>query len=96
MYPITYFISLGLAFTGLMVIYYLARQRFAPSPLYQLETGEYDFMSDETSLQSRLDLAYAYIEMGHIDQAKLLFKSLRDVTDYNIRSKALQALEKYN
>ncbi|MDC3180859.1 hypothetical protein OAT84_01785 [Gammaproteobacteria bacterium] len=87
-----YLASYTLSSIGLLVIIktlYYSRS----NPLYQLESGEYDFLSDESSLQSRLDLAQAYLEMNQNQSARQILKQLSHSSDINIREKAIQALD---
>ncbi len=88
-----HFSSYLLACVGLLVLIQTIYHSIPSAVLYQLEDGEYDFLQDTSSLQPRLDLAHAYIEMNQIDNAKIILNELINSSDINIREKAIQALD---
>jgi FimV-like protein len=91
---IFYYSSLFISFAGLCLIMQIIHLLVKPQHIYHLEDGEYDFLSDQSSEQSRLDLAHAYLEMGQLQTAKKILRTLKHSSDINIRERAVQAIEK--
>lgn len=60
---------------------------------YTIEEDEYNFMATESSEQSRLDLASAYIEIDQKAEAKLLLKDLLSSKNPITKEKAKQLLK---
>jgi FimV-like protein len=88
-----YYSSYILACIGFLALMQTIYHSIPSTKLYQLEDGEYDFLQDTSSLQSRLDLAQAYVEMNQIQNAKDILNELINSSDVNIREKAIQALD---
>ena len=82
-----------LACTGLLVLINTIYTSIPSTRLYQLEDGEYDFLQDNSSQQSRLDLAQAYIEMNQLENARIILSDLVNSSDPIIREKAIQAID---
>lgn len=60
---------------------------------YTIEKDEYNFMANEESEQSRLDLATTYIEIDQTQEAKTLLKELLNSKNPITKEKAKQLLK---
>lgn len=60
---------------------------------YTVEDDEYNFLADENSEQSRLDLAAVYIEIHQHQDAKTLLKELLNSQNPITKEKAKQLLK---
>jgi FimV-like protein len=63
---------------------------------YQVAKDEYDFMASDESEQSRIDLAEAYIDIGHNNDAATILEELLNSPNPITKEKAKQLLIKNN
>lgn len=87
--------SLMLIILCFLILYSVYNELFSRKQgWYTVEKDEYNFMAEEASEQSRLDLATAYLEIDQLHEAKLLLEELLNSKNPITKEKAKQLLKK--
>lgn len=76
----------------LIYTFYKSLSSEATSTWYNAPDDEYDFLQEEDSAQSRLDLAQAYIQMHQYNDAKIILNELLNVKNPLIKEQSKQLL----
>ena len=84
-------IALSLA---ILIAVYIEQKASSPNNWYHIANDEYDFMASGESEQSRLDLAEAYIDIGHYQDANPILNELLNSNNPITKEKAKQLLSR--
>ena len=93
---ISYSIFSYLMFVAAALILFavLREQKTQSHTWYEAPEDEYNFMASQESEQSRLDLAQAFLDIGHTHDAKIILSELINVKNPLIKEQAKQILRK--
>lgn len=91
----TVYTILMVIFAFLIIASVIQEQQKPKQPWYNTPpSDEYNFMAEEESAESRLNLAEAYIDIGHIQDAQSILSELLNVKNPVIKEQAKQLLKK--
>ena len=88
---ILFSIAILLLCTSIIVSIYF--EHASKSSWYKVEEDEYNFMASSESEQSRLDLAKAFLEIQHMNEAKVILNELLKSQNPLIREQSKELLK---